>query len=70
MVTEDMKSHRKQLEFDVHKALRELSLFYKSYDDPLQYEVNKLWHQFDRLRAIPFYLGAKSYSQPQGKGEG
>lgn len=55
MESEAMKERRKELEFNVHKAVWELSQFFKAYDDPLQYEVNRLYRRFDELRAIPFF---------------
>ena len=47
------KSEREQLEFNVHNALWELSDYFSKRDDPLQYEVNRLWRQFDKLNGIP-----------------
>lgn len=53
MVQENISSERQQLELDVHNALWVLSDYFKQKDDPLQYEVNRLWRELDRLRAIP-----------------
>ena len=49
----DIASERQQLELDVHNALWALSDYFKKKDDPLQYEVNRLWQGLDKLRAIP-----------------
>lgn len=49
----DTSSERQDLELEVHNALWGLSEYFKKKDDPLQYEINRLYHQFDRLRVIP-----------------
>lgn len=53
MVLREAKTQREQLELDVHRALWELSNYFKQRDDPLRYEVNRLFRDFDRLRDIP-----------------
>ena len=53
MTQTDISSERQDLELDVHNALWRLSDYFKKKDDPLQYEVNRLWRKLDELRAIP-----------------
>lgn len=53
MVNTETKTERQELELKVHHALRELSDHFMKREDPLQYEVNRLWRDFDRLRTIP-----------------
>lgn len=53
------RTEREKLELAVHFALMDLSNHFKSLDDPLQYEVNRLWHKFDHLRNIPNFPMAK-----------
>ena len=52
-MAEDISSERQELELEVHNALWQLSEYFKKKEDPLQYEINRLYHQFDRLRVIP-----------------
>ena len=54
-LTTERKTKRERLELEVHFALWNLSNYFKLRDDPLQYEVNYLWHRFDRLRSIPLF---------------
>lgn len=53
MINLETSIERQELELKVHHALRELSDYFLRGDDPLQYEVNKLWRDFDHLRTIP-----------------
>jgi len=46
------KTEREQLELTVYWALADLSDYFKAKDDPLQYEVNRLWHLINGLRSI------------------
>ncbi|GAJ09741.1 unnamed protein product [marine sediment metagenome] len=59
------KGERKQLELKVYFALCDLSNYFKTRDDPLQYEVNRLWHGLDRLRGIPEFPKVKQEINPQ-----
>ncbi len=49
----DTRTERQELELDVSKALGALSNYFKNKDDPLQYEVNRLWRGLDKLMVIP-----------------
>lgn len=49
------KTERQQLEEEVHHALRRLSDYFSHKEDPLQYEVNRLWRLFDHIRNTPDY---------------
>lgn len=49
----EAKTEREQLEWNLHNAFRELSDYFSKRDDPLQYEVNRLWRELDRLKSIP-----------------
>lgn len=53
MAETETKTERQKLELVVHHALRELSDHFMEKEDPLQYEVNRLWRDFDQLRTIP-----------------
>ena len=53
------KTEREQLEILVNFTLADLSDYFKSKDDPLQYEVNRLWHKVDYLRSIPEFPRVK-----------
>lgn len=53
------KTEREQLEFNVHNAFRELSDYFSKKDDSLQYEVNRLWREFDKLKNIPEFPNVK-----------
>jgi len=52
-------TQREQLEMGVHNALWDLSNYFKERNDPLQYEINRLYHQFDHLRNVPDFPNAK-----------
>ena len=53
MGEKDISSERQELELGVHNALWRLSEYFKQKDDPVQYEVNRVFRDFDRLRLIP-----------------
>ena len=44
---------RKQLELCVHLSLMELSNYFMNRNDPLQYKVNRLWRELDKIRDTP-----------------
>lgn len=46
-------NEREQLEKKVDFALRDLSDYFKRREDPLQFEVNRLWRQYDHIKTIP-----------------
>lgn len=52
-MSQEAKSEREQLELNLNKAIFELSDYFTKRDDPLQYEVNRLWREFDRLKSMP-----------------
>ncbi len=54
------RSEREKLEMKVYFALADLSTHFKVRDDPLQYEVNRLWGKLDILRNIPYFPEAQS----------
>ena len=49
----DGKSQREQLELKVHWALSDLSDYFKLREDPLYYELNRVWRDFDHIRDVP-----------------
>ena len=59
MVNTEKKTERQELELKVHHALRELSDYFMKRDDPLQYEVNRLWRQLDGIMSTPASTKAK-----------
>ncbi len=52
LATLEGKTKREQLELKAHFALSDLSDYFKLRDDPLQYEVNRLWRELDHLRTL------------------
>ncbi len=58
------KTKREKLEVNVDRALGDLASYFTAKDDPLQFEVNRLWRQFDHLKSIP------DFPTPQQKGVG
>lgn len=52
-MTEEKLTEREQLEINLHHALHELSDYFAKRNDPLQYEVNRMWRQLDKLRDTP-----------------
>jgi hypothetical protein len=46
-------TEREQLELKVNYALSDLSKYFTKKNDPLQYEVNRLWRELEKLREIP-----------------
>ncbi len=55
----ETKTERQELELKVHHALSKLSDYFRKSDDPLQYEVNRLWRQLDGITSTPASTKAK-----------